>query len=134
MEPNWLQYPNLLTAVLVLFISFKTFQYLYKKPKIFIDDIDLLEINSHKIASKMIVRIHNPAENKNLIIKYKVRAFPCGKIVAKNEAGIELSECHAHDMVILFNQEAEMREGQWGMLILYDIKGRRILKLFRLTE
>jgi len=136
----WTTIVATLVNVALYQINRKTFRLLYEKPKIVIQQISLLPLKPDGMGGRITdtfirLSVLNPSSTQGLIISRKLQRFPFGPILDRGDANIQLqafsrSNMHIsldYDKVITYNE-------QLALLTLVDINGRKIKKLFRLTN
>ena len=136
----WITIVATLVSVALYQINKKTFRLLYEKPKVVIQQISLLPRKPDGmgglIADTFIkLSVLNPSSSQGLIINRKLRRFPFGPMLDCGDANIQLPVFGRSSMHISLDYAKVCTyDKQLVLLTLIDIKGRRIHKLFRLTN
>ena len=136
----WTTIVATLVNVALYLINRKTFRLLYEKPKIVIRNISLLPREQDGMGglskdTYIKLDILNPSSSQGLIISRKLRQFPFGPILDCGDANIQLpvfGRSHMH--ISIDYAKVKTRDKQLVLLTLIDIKGRKIRKVFRLTN
>jgi len=129
-----------LVNVALYMINRKTFRLLYEKPKIVIQKISLLPreqdgMGGIKTDTFIKLSVLNPSSTQGLIINRQLRKFPFGTILDHGDANIQLPVFSRSSMHISLDYaKVSMLDKKLVLLTLLDIKGRKIRKLFRLTN
>ena len=129
-----------LVSIALYQINRKTFRLLYEKPKIIIQQISLRPREPDGMGGQITdtfikLSILNPSSTENLIINRKLQRFPFGPMLISDETNIELPVFGRSSMHIsLHYDKAYIYNKKCFLLTLTDIKGRKIKKLFRLTN
>ena len=136
----WTTIVATLVSVALYQINRKTFRFLYKKPKIVIQQISLLPRKPDGMGGLIKdtfikLSVLNPSSSQGLIINRKLRRFPFGPIIDRGDANIQLPVFGRSSMHISLDYaKVYTYDKQLVLLTLIDIKGRRIHRLFRLTN
>jgi len=136
----WTTIVATLVNVALYMINRKTFRLLYEKPKIVIQRISLLPREQDGMGGlkkdtyvKLIVL--NPSSSQGLIINRKLQIFPFGPTLDYGDANIQLTVFGRSSMHISLDYaKVCMHDKKRVLLTLLDIKGRKIRKIFRLTN
>jgi len=136
----WITMLATLVSIALYQINRKTFRILYEKPKIIIQQISLHPREPDGMGGLITdtfikLSILNPSSTENLIINRKLQRFPFGPMLISDEANIELPVFGRSRMNITLDYDkARVYNNKFFLITLTDIKGRKIKKLFRLTN
>ena len=136
----WTTIVATLVSLALYQINRKTFRLLYQKPKIVIQQISLLPRKPDGMGGLIEdtfikLSVLNPSSSQNLIINRKLRRFPFGPMLDSGDANIQLPVFGRSSMHISLDYDKVCTyDKQLVLVTLIDIKGRRIHKLFRLTD
>jgi hypothetical protein len=136
----WATIAATLVSVALYQINRKTFRLLYEKPKIVIQQISLLPRKPDGMGGLLTdafikLSVLNPSSSQNLIINRQLRRFPFGPMLDIGDSNIQLPVFGRSSMHISLNYDKVCTyDKKLVLLTLIDIKGRRIHKLFRLTN
>jgi len=121
-------------------INRKTFRLLYEKPKIVVHQISLYPRTPDEMGGLLKdtyikLSVLNPASSQDLIVSRELRQFPFGTIFDQGDANIQVPAFSRSGMHISLDYDkVSTHDKQLVLLTLIDIKGRKIRKLFRLTN
>lgn len=136
----WTTVVATLVSLALYQINRKTFRLLYQKPKVVIQQISLLPRKPDGMGGLIKdtfikLSVLNPSSSQGLIISRKLRRFPFGPIIDRGDANIQLPGLGRSSMHISLDYAKVCTyDKQLVLLTLIDINGRRIYKLFRLTN
>lgn len=131
--------PTLISFFLFM-INLKTFKLLYEKPKFVITSISLLPteqdgIGGYKTTTHIKLDILNPSTSNGLIIGSKLRLLPFGPVLCREDVTKPLlAFSKTHMYIGLDYNNVTGLDNRFVLLVLLDIKNRKIWKIFRLKN